>query len=69
MAKSMMSLWSQFLLTVLLIVAANRADAQADVHVTFNGTASGSSTGTFWGVFSYDQSQTPQANHTIPVYR
>ena len=59
MAKSMMSLWSQFLLTVLLIVAANRAGA-ADVQVTFNGTASGSSTGTFSGVFYYDQSQTPQ---------
>ena len=50
MAKSMMSLWSQFLLTILLIVAANRP-AGAEAIVTFNGTASGSSTGTFSGTF------------------
>ena len=40
----MMRLWSQFLLTIPLIVAANRADA-AVITVTFSGTFSGSSTG------------------------
>jgi len=58
MAKSMMGLWSRFLLTILLIVATNRAGAAGTVvTVFFNGTASGSSTGTFSGAFAYDQSQ------------
>jgi len=44
MAKSMMGLWSRFLLTILLIVATNRAGAAGTVvTVFFNGTASGSS--------------------------
>ena len=66
MAKSMMSLWSQFLLTILLIVAANRADAAGTVvTVTFSGTASGSSTGTFSGAFAYDQSQLAKPDYTF----
>jgi hypothetical protein len=60
MAKSMMRLWSPFLLTILLIVAADRVDA-AIITVTFSGTASGTSAGTFQGFFVYDTSQ-PQAS-------
>src|SRR5271166_26324 len=70
MAKSMMGLWSRFLLTILLIVAANRADAPgATVTVNFSGTASGPSTGAFSGTFSYDQSlvsPSPTFNFTLP---
>ena len=66
MAKSMMGLWSQFLLTILLIVAANRAGAAGTVFtVTFSGTASGSSTGTFSGTFAYDQSLLANPDHTF----
>ena len=58
----MMRLWSQFLLTIPLIVAANRADA-AVITVTFSGTFSGSHTGNFRGSFDYDESQPDQAVH------
>lgn len=66
MAKSMMGLWSRFLLTILLIVAASRGGAAGTIiTVTFSGTASGSSTGTFSGAFAYDQSLPDSSPHTF----
>ncbi len=64
MAKLMMGLRSQFLLTILLIVGANRADATV-ITVTFSGTPTGSSTGNFSGFFVYDQSQPDASPHTF----
>ena len=57
MLKSTTRFWVQFLLAVMLIVAANRADAGTLVTVTFSGTGTGSSSGPFQGWFRYDQSQ------------
>lgn len=63
MAKSIKRLWSQLILTILLIVAVNpgvMADTNATVN--FSGTATSPSTGTFTGAFAYDENDPATSN-------
>jgi hypothetical protein len=56
MAKSLIGRLAGSLLTILLIVPANQADAGTVVTVTFSGTVSGTGAA-FSGSFAYDESQ------------
>ena len=61
MAKSMMRHWAPFLLSILLSVAANRAEAQL-VTVNFQGQTSGSPPVPISGKFTYNSSVTTNDN-------
>ena len=61
MAKSMMRHWAPFLLSILLSVAANRAEAQL-VTVNFQGQTSGSPPVPISGTFTYNSSVTTDDN-------